>query len=91
MIIRAKGGAYYVNGPFAEVHKNLDVFNCNVYFAYLMLRALMDEVDAQQFYVEAKELGDTAIIIEAEKDLAHVENAFRKACLVIGHYEDFLT
>ena len=32
MIIRTNGGAYYLNGLFAEVHKNLDIFNSNIYF-----------------------------------------------------------
>ena len=57
MIIKTSKGAYYVNGLFAEVHKNLDIFNSNIYFSYLMVRSLMDEVDAHQFHKEAVDLG----------------------------------
>tara|TARA_Y100000593_G_scaffold17051_2_gene34071 strand:+ start:6174 stop:6449 length:276 start_codon:yes stop_codon:yes gene_type:complete len=87
MVIRVKGGSYYVNGPFAQVHKNMDIFNSNIYFSYLMTRTLMDEVDAQQFYAEAIEMGDEDIIKEAEKDMAHLENAFKKACLLMTHFD----
>ena len=89
MIIRTDSGAYYLNGLFAEVHKNLDIFNSNIYFSYLMVRSLMDEVDAQQFHKEAVELGDEEILVEAEKDLAHIERSFHKACLLMTHFDGF--
>jgi len=66
----------------------MDLFNSNIYFSHLLTRALMDEVDCQQFYAEALELGDEEIIIEAEKDLAHLQNAFKKACLMLAHFDD---
>ena len=87
MIIRTNGGAYYLTGLFAKAHKNLDIFNSNIYFSYLMVRSLMDEIDAQQFHKEAVALGDEDILREAEKDLAHIERSFQKACLLMTHFD----
>ena len=80
----------YINKtPLIKANKFIDdTFNSNIYFSYLMTRTLMDEVDAQQFYAEALDMGDEEIIIEAEKDLAHLENAFKKACLLMTHFDD---
>tara|TARA_R100001594_G_scaffold52890_1_gene86479 strand:- start:216 stop:491 length:276 start_codon:yes stop_codon:yes gene_type:complete len=90
MIIKTTKGRYYVNGPFAEVHKNIDTFNSNVYCYYLIRRGLDDYADAEQFLEEARQLEDEELIIEAEKDLAHIDNAFKKACMIIQHFDDIL-
>jgi hypothetical protein len=88
MIIKAKKGRYYVNGPFAEVHKNIDTFNSNVYCYYLIRRGLEDYADAERFLAEANEMEDDELIIEAQKDLAHIENAIKKACMIIQHFDE---
>ena len=88
MIIKSTKGRYYVNGPFAHVHKNVDIFNSNVYCHYLIRRGLDDYSDALDFLAEARELGDEELIIEAEKDLAHIDNAFKKACMVIQYFDE---
>jgi|TARA_R100001594_G_C3840769_1_gene215809 hypothetical protein len=87
MIIKTTKGRYYVNGPFAQVHKNLDIFNSNVYCHYLIQQGLTDQAEAEQFLAEAEALGDEEIIIEAQKDLAHIDNAFKKACMIIQHFD----
>ena len=77
----------FTTGPFADASDRLLDFSANIYFSYLIVRSLMDEVDAQKFHAEAVELGDEDIIVEAEKDLAHLDNALKRACLLMTHFD----